>query len=225
MPSVLITGANRGLGLEFARQYAVAGWQVVTTCRSPEGAVDLNNLDVEVHALDVTDFAQMATLAEATLRGRVFDVLINNAGIYGDHQTLGDLAAGVWEQVLLTNTIAPIKMAECFLPHILGSQRKTMAFLSSRMGSIADNSGGNSYMYRSAKAGLNAAVRSLTIDTRARGLRTVLLHPGWVQTDMGGANATVTPHDSVAGLRRVIEGLTAEQSGAFLDYMGQAIPW
>jgi NAD(P)-dependent dehydrogenase (short-subunit alcohol dehydrogenase family) len=224
MPSIFITGANRGLGFEFARQHAVDGWEVVATCRRPEDVAQLTDLGVEVVALDVTDFPAVSSLA-ARLGGRAFDVLLNNAGVYGEHQEFGKLDPAEWERVLRVNVIGPLKVAEAFLPHLAAGDRKVMAFLTSRMGSIGDNNAGGSYIYRSSKAALNAAVKSLAIDLRPRGIAAVVLHPGWVRTDMGGAGAPLEPTESVAGLRRVISAVRLADSGSFLDYTGASLPW
>ncbi len=224
MPSVFITGASRGLGLEFARQYAADGWSVVAACRRPSEAPQLERLGVEIVCLDVADFGAVAALARQ-LSGRAFDLLLNNAGVYGENQELGSIDAEDWQRVLRTNVIAPLKIAEAFLPHVLAGQRKAMAFLTSRMGSIADNDSGGSYIYRSSKAALNAAVRSLAIDLRSRGVSVVLLHPGWVKTDMGGNAAPLDAETSVAGLRRVIDDARPAESGIFRDYTGALLPW
>ena len=176
-PSVLITGASRGLGLEFARQYAAAGWSVVAACRRPSDVPQLDRYPVELIGLDVADPASVTELA-AHLRGRPLDLLVNNAGVYGERQDFGAIDAEEWQRVLRINVIGPIKMAEAFLPHLLAGNRKTIAFVTSRMGSIADNGSGGSYIYRSSKAALNAAVKSLSIDLKGQGITALLLHPG-----------------------------------------------
>jgi NAD(P)-dependent dehydrogenase (short-subunit alcohol dehydrogenase family) len=224
MPSIFITGANRGLGLEFARQYAADGWTVVATCRDPSNATELKALDVEIIGLDVGDFTAIAGLRER-LAGRHFDILLNNAGIYGDRLAFGELDAASWEQVLKINAIAPLKLAEALLPQLLAGQRKLMVFITSMMGSVAQNSGGGSYAYRSSKSALNAAVKSLSIDLAPQGVAALLLHPGWVKTDMGGANAAVEIKDSIVGMRRVIAQTKPGESLKFLDYQGTALPW
>lgn len=224
MPSVFITGANRGLGLEFARQYAADGWHVMAACRHPARAASLTALGVEVVGLDVSDYVAIAAVAD-TLKGRAFDVLLNNAGAYGERQAFGAIDPAEWERVLRINAIAPIKIAEAFLPHVLAGGKKVMAFLTSRMGSIADNSSGNSYIYRSSKAALNAAVKSLSVDLQPRGVTAVVLHPGWVKTDMGGQGAPLEPADSVRGMRQVIDRLRPQESGSFIDYTGTPVPW
>lgn len=224
MPSIFITGANRGLGLEFARQYAADGWQVVAACRRPAEATQLASLGVEVVGLDVGDLDAIKRLADE-LAGRVFDVLLNNAGSYGERQSFGQIDPVEWESVLRVNAIAPIKLAEAFLPHLRAGDRKVMAFMTSRMGSISDNSGGGCYIYRSSKAALNAAVKSLSIDLAGEGVTAVVLHPGWVKTDMGGPGAPLEPKASIAGLRKVIDGLQPADSGSFIDYSGMRLPW
>jgi NAD(P)-dependent dehydrogenase (short-subunit alcohol dehydrogenase family) len=226
MPTILITGANRGLGLEFARQYAADGWRVIATCRDPARAGDLKALpSVEVHALDVADMAAGAALAK-TLDGTPVDLLLNNAGVYGPKgQALGNLDAEAWLDVLRINSVAPLKLAEAFLPHLRAGKGKTAAFVTSLMGSIADNTSGQYYAYRSSKAALNAAVKSFAVDTASDGLIAVLLHPGWVQTDMGGPNAPVTPRDSISGMRKVLARVTQKDSGGFFAYDGRSLPW
>lgn len=224
MPCVLITGANRGLGLEFARQYAADGWQVIATCRRPAEAHDLAALGVEVLPLDVADWGQVARLGEE-LMARPIDLLLNNAGVYGDHQNLGDIDPDAWLRALAANTVAPVLLTQTLLPNLLAGKGRKAAFVTSQMGSISDNSSGAFYAYRSSKAALNAAVKSLSIDLKALGIPVVLLHPGWVRTDMGGPSAPLLPPQSVAGMRRVIEGLSMEKSGAFLDFSGKTLSW
>lgn len=232
MHTALITGANRGIGLEFVRQYAVEGWTVHACCREPDSASALQQLTarypglVRPHALDLADFGQIAQLAQQ-LAGEPVDLLLNNAGIYPDHESRGfghaDVAA--WELAFRINAMAPLKMAEAFVEHVAASQWRRMAFITSKMGSMADNGSGGCYLYRSSKAALNAVARSLAIDLAPRGICVGLLHPGWVQTDMGGPNAWITATQSVAGMRDVIAGLTPAQAGRFLAYDGQEVPW
>lgn len=224
MPTVLVTGANRGIGLEFVRQYATDGWRVVATCRRPEAADELNALGVEVHRLDVADFSAVDALARS-LAGQAVDLLVNNAGLYGERQALGGIDYAGWEQVLRVNALAPLKMVEAFLPHLDAGTGKRIACLSSKMGSMAENSSGGAYVYRSSKAALNAVVKSLALDLRGRGIAVAALHPGWVRTAMGGPGALIGPAESVAGMRRVIDGLTIEGSGHFYAYDGTEVPW
>ncbi len=232
MPTVLVTGANRGIGLEFARQYAADGWKVHACCRAPAGAEVLRQLAarhpgaVTMHALDLANLAQIGRLATA-LDQVAIDVLINNAGIYPDRNSrgFGDTDVAAWELAFRVNTIAPMKMAEAFVGHVAASEGRRMAFLTSKMGSMGDNGSGGCYLYRSSKAALNAVAKSLAIDLAPRGIRIALLHPGWVQTDMGGPDAWITAEQSVTGMRRLLNGLSPAQSGRFFAYDGQEVPW
>jgi NAD(P)-dependent dehydrogenase (short-subunit alcohol dehydrogenase family) len=226
MPTVLITGANRGLGLEFARQYAADGWRVHATCRSPGRADALDRIagDVVVHRLDVTDEGSIAALARA-LGDAAIDVLVNNAGVYGRGQSLGRIDYAGWEGVLRTNVLAPVAVTEALLPALQRAARPRVALISSCMGSIADNTSGGTYAYRSSKAALNAAGRCLALDLKDHGVIVLMLHPGWVRTDMGGAGARLEPRESIAGLRRIIDGAGMRQSGGFYAYDGSEVPW
>ena len=227
MPSMLVTGAGRGIGLEFARQYAADGWTVIATVRQPEAAGALRSVagDVRILRLDVGDPASIAILSER-LRGVGLDMLINNAGLYGPRNvTLGAIHYPAWQDALTVNALGPIRLAEALLDSLRAGQGRTIVTLTSKMGSIADNARGAGYIYRSSKAALNAALRSLAIDLRDEDFRVAILHPGWVKTDMGGPNALIDTRTSVSGMRRVIDGLTVASSGRFLDYTGQEIPW
>jgi len=227
MATVLITGANRGLGLEFCRQYATEGWQVLACCRNPEAANELTGIPyVRVCPLDVSDFSQIDYLA-AELKNTAVDVLINNAGIYGDslRHGFGHLDYAAWKHTLEVNTMAPVKMAEAFLPHLKRGDKKMLVSITSQMGSIADNNSGGSILYRTSKAALNAAMKSLALDLEELGIGVLTLHPGWVKTDMGGANALIEVEESIAGMRRVIDRFTFTQSGSFLKYDGSSLPW
>lgn len=225
--NVLITGAGRGIGLEFARQYAETGWHVHATCREPKNSSELLTLPgaVTVHKLDVTHPKQLGHLVRE-LEGLPIDLLINNAGVIGPRdRSFGDLDYAAWEEVLQVNTLAPIRIAEAFVENVLASDRKLIVSLSSVMGSIGSNNSGGSYLYRSSKAALNAAMRSLAMELRDREVTVVMFHPGWVRTDMGGAGAPVSPQDSVAGMRALIDLLKPSQSGRFFGYDGAEIPW
>lgn len=230
MPTTLITGANRGLGLEFVRQYAEAGWRVLACCRDPKAAADLTDLAggsggrVTVHALDVTDPARAAALA-AELDGEAIDLLLNNAGVYEREGPLGQLDLAAWERSFRVNTLAPIQLSAALVEHVARSQGKRIVNVTSLMGSIGDNQSGGSYAYRSSKAALNMATVCLAKDLRPRGITCLLLHPGWVKTDMGGEQAPLEAPESVRGMRAVIERATLEDTGAFLDYEGDVLPW
>jgi NAD(P)-dependent dehydrogenase (short-subunit alcohol dehydrogenase family) len=218
MPNVLVTGSNRGLGLEFVRQYQAAGWRVFACCRDPAGASALRELAGEstsIHALDVSDFAAIAALA-AELSSEALDLLINNAGVFGDGATLGELDYEAIRRTLEVNTLSPLCMAECFLPHVERGNGKKIVNVTSKMGSITDNTSGGRYAYRSSKAALNMATKSLALDLGARATA-IVIHPGWV--------APLQPPESVKGMRDVIAGLRPEDSGRFFNYDGQPLPW
>jgi len=226
MPNVLITGASRGIGLEFARQYAGEGWRVLATCREPGQADVLNAIagDVAVHRLDVTRADEIDALARA-LGQQPIDLLINNAGIMPRAcSELGRIDYNVLEEALAVNAIAPVRILEAFAGNLAAGRRKLAAVLSTRLSSLAEMGGG--YLaYRASKTALNAAMKALVPDLQRRGIAVVLFHPGWVRTDMGGAGAPIDAATSVAGLRRVIAGLTLADSGRFLNYDGSEIPW
>ncbi|GAB6053162.1 SDR family oxidoreductase [Magnetospira thiophila] len=227
MPTILITGANKGIGLEFARQCAAEGWRVLATCREPKKAKALKAIqgDVVIRDLDVMDFDRIYTLAKAWKKESI-DLLLLNAGVYGPRPcTLGGLDYQAWEEVFWTNVMAPVKVAEAFLDQVAHSQGRQIAVLSSKMGSMTDNSSGGSYIYRSSKAALNAAMKSLSVDLMKRGICVVMMHPGWVRTDMGGPNALIDVDQSVHGLRQVLSRPPAELNGRFINYDGQEIPW
>jgi NAD(P)-dependent dehydrogenase (short-subunit alcohol dehydrogenase family) len=231
MPSILITGANRGLGLEFCKQYAADGWRIFACCRQPEHALQLQTLakqyhQLSIHQLDVSNFQQIDELAQQ-LGSETIDILLNNAGIYGDKtdDEFGALDYELWLQTLRTNTLAPVKLAEAFLPQLLKSERKLIVAITSLMGSMTDNNSGGSILYRSSKAGLNAAMKSLSIDLQPQHIAVLILHPGWVRTDMGGNAAPSSAEESISGMRQVIDGFSLEKTGSFLNFKGQALPW
>lgn len=231
MPTVLVTGANRGLGLEFCRQYLTQGWDVIACCRDPGKAGELSRLKDEfsglrIEALEMTDFAQIDELAKKLLTVDI-DVLINNAGVYDERQGygFGRLDYSLWRHSLLVNTLAPMKMAEAFFPHIKRGNKRLIANITSLMGSIADNGSGGSYYYRSSKSALNSAMVSLAIDLKNQGVGVLILHPGWVRTDMGGPGGLIDSAESVSGMIKQIEGFTMAQTGAFLKYDGKILPW
>jgi len=227
--TLLITGANRGIGLALTRLYAQEGWQIHACCRHPEQADDLLRLagdypGLSLHALDVAESDQIRTLARQ-LSGPI-DILCNNAGIYGPADTrFGHTDEQAWLECLRVNCIAPMKMAEAFVEQLASSQRKTLANLTSKMGSMADNGSGGSYLYRSSKAALNAVMKSAALDLRPRGIKVALLHPGWVKTDMGGPNAEISTAQSASQMRTILEQMRLEDSGTFYDIDGSLIPW
>jgi NAD(P)-dependent dehydrogenase (short-subunit alcohol dehydrogenase family) len=231
MPSVLVTGANRGLGLEFARQYLGDGWQVYAACRDPESASDLRGLadasdqKLRILALDVTDLARVKAAA-AELNGQAIDILLNNAGVGGArNQTIGYIDYDAWAKVLDANTMGPMRVSEAFVDNVVQSGRKLIVTLTSGMGSIGDNTSGGAIAYRSSKAAVNMVMRSLAIDLAPRGITCVVINPGWVQTDMGGPHASLTPAESVARLRRLLDNLGPAQSGKFFNHDGREYAW
>jgi len=230
MPTILLTGANRGIGLELAKSFAGLSWQVIACCRNPETAGDLQIVasrhpDFIVHHLDVADVGQIIDLA-GQLEGTPIDILFNNAGILGpEHQSFGETDVGGWLEAFRINTIAPLRMAEAFVEHVAASKRRIIAAMGSAMGSIADNSSGGYYAYRTSKTAVHMVMKSLAIDLAPRGITTVAFHPGWVRTRMGGSAAPLLPVESAAGLTGVLLGLSTEQSGLLLDYLGQTRPW
>jgi len=231
MKTVLITGSNRGIGLEFVRQYINEGWQVIACCRNTESAHQLNNIKdsnsnrLIIHKLDVSNFKMIEELA-STLHDTPIDLLINNAGIYGgNNNTFGSIDYQDWTNAFVINTMAALKIAESFVSNIECSNIKKMVFLSSQMGSISDNGSGQSYIYRSTKTALNSVVKSLSIDLKHKGIKVLTLHPGWVLTDMGGTNAQITTEESVKSIKNIIDNMNMNNSGSFLDYEGKTILW
>ena len=226
---VLVTGANRGIGLEFVRQYAGDGCRVIACCRDPLKATALTTLaassggKVSLQALDVSDFSQIERLA-SELKDRAIDLLINNAGFY-PHGSFAATNYDEWQKAFLINTMAPMRMVEAFVEHVASSRLRKIVTLSSKMGSIADNDSGGSYPYRTSKAAVNMVMKNLAIQLKPRGIATCTLHPGWVNTDMGGANAPINVQQSVSGMRAVIDRLSIDNAGRFIAYDGQEISW
>ncbi len=223
----MITGSNRGLGLECARQYADEGWRVIATCRNPGNAVELASLkgELEIHALDISDHGQILSLADS-LREEAIDLLFNNAGIFDPSPSqLVDIDYNAWENFIRVNVMSPLMVCATFSDHVAASDLKKIAIMSSKMGSIDDNNSGGSYIYRSSKAALNAVMKSLSIDLAPRGISVAILHPGWVRTDMGGPNGLIDAPESVNGLLKVIKDLNLKNSGRFYSYDGSEIAW
>jgi NAD(P)-dependent dehydrogenase (short-subunit alcohol dehydrogenase family) len=226
MPTILVTGANRGIGLELSRRYAEAGWNVIACCRKPKDAKALRAVvgDIELRALDVARPASIARL-KAALGSRPIDVLLNNAGVYGQRGGFGKTDPKDFLATIQVNTLAPLLLSEALLPNLLKGGMRKIASITSKMGSIGDGPGGGGYAYRASKTALNMVMANAAAELKGKGISVVVLHPGWVQTDMGGRNAPVKVADSAAGIMRVIDGLTPAQSGRFFNYDGSAIPW
>jgi NAD(P)-dependent dehydrogenase (short-subunit alcohol dehydrogenase family) len=239
MPTILITGANRGLGLEMARQYAADGWRVLGCARSPERAAELNALAAEssgrvsVHRLDVADHAQVEALA-AELHGQPIDVLVNSSGTMGREsfadkgmaiQRFGETDYDDWAQVMRVNVFGPMKMAEAFVTQVAASEQKKLVTLTSMVGSMTQNTSGGLYAYRSSKAAANMVMKSMSLDLKRHGIIALPLHPGWARTEIGGPRAELDAATSVTGMRKVIAGLTPAQAGHFLQWDGRELPW
>ncbi len=229
--NILITGANRGIGLEMVRYAMQQGWRIFACCRNPNNAESLFNLaklangQISVHIADMQELATLQALSYE-LRNDPIDILINNAGMYGsDKNGFGSVDVASWLQAFQVNSIAPLKMIEALSGQLLMGERKLVVCMSSKMASMADNGYGSSYIYRSSKAALNAVVKSLSIDLKERGIISVAIHPGWVKTDMGGADAEITPQESVNQIFSHLLSLTLADSGRFIDIDGSDIPW
>lgn len=222
--TVLITGANRGLGLEFARQYAADGWNVIGTARRPSEADQLKALEIRVLQLDVTDPDSVARLAR-DLEGEAIDLLINNAGIFPRASTLAETDFDDVARTFAVNTIGPMRVTRALLPNLERGTRRQIVSVTSGLGSIANNTSGRYYGYRGSKAALNMFTRSLAVELEELEFRCIVISPGWVRTDMGGPEASLSPEESIAGMRRVIDGLTASDSGTFWNWNGDRLPW
>lgn len=228
---LLITGANRGIGLQMVKSAVNKQWRVMACCRNPHDAEKLSEVTrmsgglVTMHTLDVADKAQIQALAYE-LRNETIDILINNAGVYGPtNNQFGETDAEAWLETFRINTIAPMQIAEAFVENVARSDKKIIASVSSKMGSMADNGSGGCYIYRSSKAALNAVVKSLSIDLQPRGITCVILHPGWVKTDMGGPHAEITTRESVNQMFNTLENVSPDDAGNFYEIDGSLIPW
>lgn len=231
MPTLLITGANRGIGLELCKQCLAKGWTIHAACRQPKKAKDLAKLAKEsdgkltVHSLDVRNYEQMDDL-RALLKNKPVDILINNAGVHAkDASTFGESDDKAWEEAVAVNLLAPMKMMESFVDNVADSDLKVIANISSKMGSIEDNTSGGSYAYRATKAALNAVTASAARDLKHRDIKVLLLHPGWVRTDMGGPNGELAVEQAGEMLMKLILDADMSRSGKFMDIDGTEIPW
>ncbi|MEE9302987.1 MAG: SDR family oxidoreductase [Thiotrichaceae bacterium] len=235
MPTLLVTGANRGLGLELCKQCLADGWTIHACCRSPSNASQLISLaeaskkdktnKLFIHPLDVRNAQQLENL-QAALKNKPVDVLFNNAGVHARGASeFGRCDDDAWEEAVQVNLLAPMKMMECFVDNVASSQMKIIANVSSKMGSMTDNSSGGSYAYRATKAALNAVTVSAAQDLKHRDILVMLLHPGWVRTDMGGPHGELSVEQAVTLLRKLIGTADLSDSGKFLDIDGTEIPW
>lgn len=233
MDTILITGANRGIGLELAKQYLNAGWQVIACCRDPANANELNKLAHQqlenkkllIAKLDVTHSEDIKRLANE-LKDFSIDICINNAGIWGpSDMSFGAIEPNSWLKAFEINTIAPLMLAQALINQIARSKHKIIANISSIMGSVSANTEGNTYVYRSSKAALNAVTKSLAIDLKPKDITVVALHPGWVKTAMGGPDAEISAEQSVAGIKKILSSLTLNDTGCFISYDDKVLSW
>ena len=227
--TVLVTGANRGLGLEFARQFSDAGWKVVATAREPDKADELQKLgaNVSVVPLDVTDAKSVAALAKE-LEKQPIDLLINNAGVgvaIEGGPNLEELKIADFEHVLQVNALGPVRVTQALLPNLRAGKGRTIVGITSGLGSLTWNQQGRYYGYRESKAALDMFIRTVAVELQPEGFVCIALMPGWVKTDMGGPNATMTPEQSITAMRKVIEGLKPADSGKLFNFDGTNPPW
>ena len=231
METVLITGANRGIGLELTRQYLKKQSRVIAACRIPNRAESLSDLKqsypdtLRVYPLEVTDEGSVTSFADA-LRNETVDVLINNAGISGgERQDLREMDYSRWALTLAVNTIAPFRVSVALLDNLRRSKKPRLITLSSQLGSMLRATSAGYYAYRSSKAGLNKVMQGLAVDLRSENIIVCPVHPGWVQTDMGGARADLTVQESASGLIALIDRLELSDSGRFFQWNGEEHPW
>ncbi|MGK0270376.1 MAG: NAD(P)-dependent dehydrogenase (short-subunit alcohol dehydrogenase family) [Cocleimonas sp.] len=231
MPTLLITGANRGLGLELCKQFLQSDWKVIATCRNPESATRLSVLKdkypelLSVHVLEVSNGDHINEL-KTQLGETLIDILFNNAGVYAaESAEFGSTDPVVWLDAFNVNVISPMKMMEVFVENVANSDKKIMANMSSKMGSITEASTDGSIAYRSTKSALNMVIARVALDLKEKGIITLALHPGWVRTDMGGANADLSTEESATSLIKIMNNASSKDTGKFFDIDGSIIPW
>lgn len=222
--TVLVTGANRGLGLEFARQLTSAGATVIGTARTPDEATELAATGARVEQLDVADAASVDALA-SRLTGTPIDVLLNNAGIFPSRGGIESVDPDEAARVYAVNTLGPMRVTRALLPNLRQGRRKLVMNMSSGLGSIENNGRGGSMGYRESKAALNMFTRSLHAELGDEGFVCIAMSPGWVRTDMGGESATLSPEQSVQGMLSVLGSAGPDESGRYFDYSGDELPW
>jgi NAD(P)-dependent dehydrogenase (short-subunit alcohol dehydrogenase family) len=238
MPTALVTGSNRGIGIELVRQLAEQGWTVIATCRNPHSAEKLRELAaesqgrIEILPLDAADHGSIRSIV-ATLNGRPIDLLMCNAGIAGpkpplttgkEGERIQDYHDDTWFEVLRTNLLGPVRIAGYLAGNVAASERKLMGFVTSRMANIEENSNGAFYMYRASKAALNTAIKNLSLELGKSGVICVGLHPGWVRTDFA-PTGPVEPSASASGLLQVMLGASRADNGHFITYTGERVAW
>ncbi len=232
MPNILITGSNRGIGLEWVRQYARNGWNVFATCRHPGEARDLRNLaekaqNISLHRMDVTKIDEINAVTVALMKQPI-DLLISNAGVYLEKYrtiNLDCISYEDWLYTLEVNTLGHIRVVQAFLPNLQKSGKALCVITTTHMASIADISDSGSYYYRSSKSALNAAMEGITYELKEKNIGVLLLHPGHVNTRMGGEDTDLYPPESVKGMRNLIQNFSLENSGRFIRYDGMEMPW
>jgi NAD(P)-dependent dehydrogenase (short-subunit alcohol dehydrogenase family) len=224
MPTIAVAGASRGIGLELVRQFSASGWRALGTAREMSKGAEISKAGGEVYLCDVADAASVARLGQGLAKESI-DILVCNAGIYGPRDwALGNTDYAAWQNVMQTNLFAPLRVVEALVECVARSNMRTIGLMSSRMGSIAQSSG-DSVIYRTSKAALNALGKNLSVMLAARGINVVCLHPGWVRTDMGGASAAISVEESAAGLKQVLTGVGPAENGKFFNYDGSEISW
>jgi NAD(P)-dependent dehydrogenase (short-subunit alcohol dehydrogenase family) len=224
IPTVLITGANRGIGLELARQYSAGGWRVIGTARQPDSAGELGELAARVVQLDVTDPSSIEQMKKA-LADTPIDMLINNAGIQPLMWTLAEIDFGAFERALTVNTVGPIRVTRALVPNLMAGGQRRIINITTNLSSIAENTSGGFYGYRESKAALNMFTKSLAAELGPEGFICIVLHPGWTKTDLGGPQAPLEVEESVRGMRAVIERLSPADNGTFWTYAGEQMAW
>ena len=230
MATILVTGANRGLGIEFVEQYLNEGNEVIATYRSENSSIDLFEMgnersNLKLLQLDVSSNKSLDSFAE-NLGNSPIDIFINNAGVYGPrNSSFGNVDEENWIPAIKINAIAPVLLTQLIIKNIRAGTDKKLIYITSKMGSIDDNKGGGAYVYRSSKTALNAVVKSLSVDLKNENIAVALIHPGWVKTDMGGPNALIDKDTSVRGMTEVISNLDISSTGNFFNYDGTIIPW
>ena len=228
--SILITGTNRGIGLEFVKHYLKNNEKIIATCRNKHSAKDLLELENTTNNLSLVelDVSNPNSINNFTskIAGLPIDTFISNAGVSGPKNIeFGNFNAKEWLDVFNINTIAPLIITQKILKNLRLGKDKKLVFISSKVGSIEDNTSGGMYIYRTSKTALNQVIKSLSIDLKGENFIVVALHPGWVQTDMGGPNALIDTKTSVRGMTEAIDNLTSKNSGKFYNYDGSPIPW
>ena len=225
MSNILIIGANRGLGLEFAKQYSNKNHNIFATTRNNSASQELNEIkNSNIFELDLNSDESLNKFVNEISPQKI-DILIHNAGIFRDEQLEQDLDINAWMNEMRINAVMPIILARKLKANIQMAKDKKIVFISSQMGSIDDNYSGRFYFYRSSKSALNSAAKSLSIDWKEDGISILIIHPGWVKTDMGGDNANLEISDSISQMIKVIDDMTLSNSGSFVNYAGKKLEW